>query len=245
MHAVKNKFKFILQKLLGYRTYLLVFALFKIRTLRWDKKEKDFFVFLNEIDPTKGMILDVGANLGIMTDHLSRKFQSTPILAIEPMPDNIEILKSLKKSRKWTRVELIEKAVGESAGSVTMILPNQGKTKMHGLSHVKCEEITDWNEGQEVKVELTTLDQLVDNRSVAAIKMDVENYEYQALLGAKSILSQSRPIIYLELWDNENRVKTFDLLKELNYSARVVENGQLVTFESGKHFQQNFLFLPN
>ncbi len=44
---MKNSLKYILQKLLGLKTYLYVFALVKIKTLRNDSKENDFFTFLS------------------------------------------------------------------------------------------------------------------------------------------------------------------------------------------------------
>ncbi|MEN9442625.1 MAG: hypothetical protein RLZ33_2702, partial [Bacteroidota bacterium] len=56
---------------MGFRTYLYVFAIFKIKTLRSDSKEKDFFHFLSLLEDGKGAVLDVGANIGIMTVHLA------------------------------------------------------------------------------------------------------------------------------------------------------------------------------
>ena len=222
-----------------------MFSKFKIATLKWDKKEGDFFMFLSKIKSEKGIILDVGANLGIMTAHLSHKFPNQTILAIEPMPDNLHVLHRLASEKRWKNVEFAEVAVGSESGWVTMILPELGKTKMQGLSHVKCDEITEWTVGQELEVPLSTLDDLVKGQHVSAIKMDVENYEYTALMGAKEILAKSKPILYIELWDNDNRQQCFQLLQEFGYSAHVVVNGTLVPYLKSKHKHQNFLFLSN
>jgi FkbM family methyltransferase len=242
---VKNTIKYILQQILGFRRYLYLFAKYKISTLKWDKKERDFFVFMNQVDSSSGLILDVGANLGIMTDHLAKKFKNNKVIAIEPMPDNLHVLHRLDVEQKWSNVEIVDQAVGAEKGWVTMILPNQGKTKMQGLSHVKCDEIVEWNEGQELEVALTTIDDLVGEQKVAAIKMDVENYEFAALKGATKTLENSKPAIYIELWDNENRTLCFVLLKEKGYLAYVVINSQLCLFDASLHAHQNFLFLPN
>ncbi len=64
---------------MGFRTYLYVFAIFKIKTLRSDPKEKDFFHFLSLLKDGKGAVLDIGANIGIMTVHLARKLPNSTV----------------------------------------------------------------------------------------------------------------------------------------------------------------------
>lgn len=245
LQAVKNIIKYILQQLLGYQRYLMVFSIWKIKTLRRDKKEGDFFQFMREIEKGEGVILDVGANIGIMSAHLSSNFPNNRILAVEPMPDNLEVLEQLQEKYNWQNVQVFAAAVGREPGTVTMILPNNGRTKMQGLSHVKCDDITEWNEGEEVEVEMTTLDEIAAGQKVLGIKMDVENYEYEALLGARELLTQHHPVLYLELWDNENRQKCFHFLKELGYSVYIVHKGSLQSFDAQIHSHQNFIFKAN
>lgn len=230
---------------MGFRTYLYVFALFKIKTLRSDSKEKDFFHFLSLLEDGKGAVLDVGANIGIMTVHLAQKLPNSTIHAFEPIPDNISVLNSIIAKFNLKKVKVHEIAIGEETGNIQMIMPNQGKTKMQGLSHVKHESITEWNEGEEFNVPLNTLDNLLNGELIQGIKIDIENFEYYALKGGKRILETNHPIIYAELWDNENRIKCFDLLKELNYSAHVVVENKLVSFDLKKHTNQNFIFISN
>ena len=235
--------KFILQKLLGYRRYLLIFAKFKVATLRIDGNEKDFFAFMKLLKQDGRPILDVGANIGIMTAHLSTTFPKSKIFAVEPMPDNSAVLKSVLS--KASNVVFHDVAVGNEKGSATMILPVNGATKMQGLSHIKTESITEWNEGAEVKVPLEKLDDLFGNENIQGVKMDVENFEYQALLGAEKIFTQNRPILYVELWDNENRKHCFELMSSWGYQAFVVDSKSLVPYNSEIHTQQNFIFQPN
>jgi hypothetical protein len=83
----------------------------------------------------------------------------------------------------------------------------------------------------------------LNGQPIQAIKIDVENFEYYALKGGKRILTDNKPIIYAELWDNENRTKCFELLTDLGYTTHVVENEELVHFESDKHIKQNFIFI--
>ncbi len=58
--------------------------------------------------------------------------------------------------------------------------------------------------------------------------MDVENFEYFVLEGGKELLKKHNPIIYTELWENENREKCFQLIKELDYEIKVLNDNNLV-----------------
>ena len=45
-----------------------------------------------------------------------------------------------------------------------------------------------------------TLDNLLKNEeNISIIKLDIENYEYYALLGAQNIINKHRPVIVIEL----------------------------------------------
>ena len=80
---------------MGFQTYLFVFALFKIKTLRTDAKEKDFFHFLSLLKDGQGAVLDIGANIGIMTVHLSQNLPNCEVHVFEPIPDNLSVLKRI------------------------------------------------------------------------------------------------------------------------------------------------------
>jgi len=233
--------KYILQTSLGYSGYLYRFAKYKIRTLRKDKKEGDFFAFLDAVEGD-GILLDVGANIGVMTYHMSRRFPASKVLAIEPIPTNFGVLSRIKEEYQLDNVELIPEAVGNEVKEIEMVLPTQGKVKMQGLAHVVHDSITEWNKGENYRVKCNTLDELVQGEKVSGIKMDIENFEYFALLGAERILSEDKPVVYLELWENENRDKCFSLLESKGYSVFINQNGQLVPFDPRKHKVQNFIF---
>lgn len=240
---MKNSVKYILQKILGLQRYLYVFALYKIKTLKRDKKENDFFTFLSLLKDGQGDVLDIGANIGIMTVHLAAQLPNTTIHAFEPMPANASILKKIIAHFRLNKAVVHEVALGESTGVAKMVLPLNGQTVMQGLSHVKHESITEWNDGHEVEVPLDQLDNIINGQVIQGIKIDVENFEYFALKGAQRILQTHHPIIYAELWDNTNRQLCFELLKGFNYRVFVSEKEQLVPFQPTLHTTQNFIFL--
>ena len=240
---MKNTIKYFLQQLFGYELYLFAFAIFKIKTLKNDSKEKDFFYFLNLIPTSNGVILDIGANLGIMTYYLSKKFSNNKVYAIEPVPSNLKVLEKIKKQFRLSNVTVFNIALGSEKQIATMILPKNHGTKMQGLSHIKHDSIELWNDGEEFEVEMNTLDMLFPNQEIKAIKIDVENFEYFVLKGGVQLLNDNKPLIYMELWNNDNRINCMNFLSNLNYECFVIENNQCVHFKVDHHKQQNFLFI--
>ena len=245
---MKTFVKYILQKILGLRSYLYVFALFIIVKLRWDKNEKDFFHFL-ELIPDGGTILDLGANIGVTSYHLSKKKPGSKILSFEPLTLNMETLKRIKKRFKLANVFEYQVAVGERSGTLEMVMPVINNVPMHGLSHVVHEENTENNTGLKYNVPVVCLDDFPElqkfEKPVTAIKMDVENFEFFVLKGAEHLIAENQPIIYCELWENNNRKKCIDLLNNLGYSALVLQKKELVPIEHATVEKHNFFFLPD
>jgi FkbM family methyltransferase len=240
---MKTAIKFVLHTLLGFQNYLYLFAKYKIEGLKRDKKEGDFFYFL-ELLPEGGMVLDIGANIGIMAIHLARDPKRT-VLAFEPMPHNLKTLKRIIDHYKARNVTIIDCALGNENGFTEMVMPRIGGVRMQGLSHVMHDSIEDNNIGDKVKVRVAKLDDLPEIQSplaITGIKMDVENFESFVLEGAVETIKKHHPVLYIELWDNDNRKRCFGLLSKLGYTTYVVEKGRLVLFE--KQEKQNFIFLP-
>ncbi|NOQ75341.1 MAG: FkbM family methyltransferase [Crocinitomix sp.] len=206
-----------------------------------DAKEKDFFAFMDAIEKD-GAIMDVGANIGIMTYHLATRFKDRKILAIEPMPDNFSILKQIVDKNKLDNVVLVPSAVGDEKAVLKMVLPLNGKVKMQGLAHVVHDSIDEWNEGEQIDVNCERLDDIANGEKIAGIKMDIENFEYFALKGAVDLLKRDKPVVYLELWENENRDKCFEFLRSLNYQAFIQTDNGLIPFDPASHQKQNFIF---
>lgn len=241
---MKKRIQKVLQSLLGFRRYLFVFALFKIRTLRRDQKEGDFMHFLSLL-PSDAKVLDIGANIGIMTAWLARHCHSGLVHAIEPIPENFETLSRVCRHYTFTNVRLHQFALGDCEGQLEMVMPEVQAVKMQGLSHVVHESIPDFNDGRRYAVPQHTLDNLREMMDgVHAIKIDVENFEYYVFKGGENMLRRFKPIIYCELWDNENRARCFELLTGMGYRIMVLVQGGLEEFRIDQHRHQNFFFLP-
>jgi len=245
---MKKALQAFLQRILGFERYLYVFSRFKIATLKWDgqDREGDFFQFLSLLD-AKMVVLDIGANIGIMTALIARTCPDGKVFAFEPVPENVRTLNKVVNHFGYSHVKVHPIALGPDHGEVQMAMPVLQGVKMQGLTHVQHQEI----EGYEAdavgyKVPQLPLDEVEDWREmkVGAIKMDVENYEQFVLQGALTLLDRDKPLIYCELWDNENRQKCFELLEGIGYQIKVVQDGKLVRFIPETHPNHNFFFFP-
>lgn len=245
---MKVKIKYLLQNVMGFQTYLFVFALFVIAKLRWDKKEKDFFHFLKLL-PEEGIILDIGANIGATSYYLSKSRPQSIVFSFEPLEVNMNILRRIKKMFKLENIIEFQMAVGDSNNMQEMVMPVVENVPMHGLSHVIHNEITELNSGIHYQVPMIRLDDFDHlhhlKERVSGIKIDVENFEYFALKGAENLIIKHKPIIYCELWDNHNRHKCIYYLNNLNYTAYVLENNKLLPLDDKMHYKHNFFFIYN
>lgn len=236
---MKNKIKYFLQRLLGFERYLYVFSLFKISTLKWDKNENHFFHFMQLLSPDS-LVIDVGANIGIMTALLGKKYPNIEIHSFEPIPENFNVLSRICNKLLIRNAHLYPIALGNKEGSLQMIMPILGDARQQGLSHV----VADPSEaGYAYEVAASTLDIIFkeNKRKIAGIKLDVENFEYYVLDGARQILAQHHPIVYVELWDNENRINCIRLLSEYNYKAYLFNGSRLELFTNQPG--HNFFFI--
>lgn len=212
---MKDLVRNLLQKLLTFRNYLFLFSLYSIRSVENGKYEREFMYFL-KIVKGKGVILDLGANIGITGVPLAKRFEDAEVHAFEPILENFATLERVVSYFKLSNLKLFNLALGNREGTLKMIMPIQGNSRMQGLCKA-LEEGSD-EKGIIYEVPVRRLDDLYpDLSTLSAIKIDVENFEYEVLKGGEQLLMRNKPIIYCELWDNENRRNVFGLLQSIGY----------------------------
>jgi len=198
--------------------------------------------------PDNSSVIDIGANIGIMTVHFAKKLRNSVVYAVEPVSENMKALERIIMFYRLKNVKTIKSALGDQNGEIEMVLPIIKSVKMQGLSHVLHPQIEGYENGDRFKVCVQKLDDLfldkISEKPLKAIKIDVENYEYFVLLGAKELLKRYHPYLYMELWDNDNREKCFKLLAEIGYRTKVIHKGKLIDFDKSTRKTQNFFFLP-
>lgn len=242
INRIKSSVKLFLQKILGFNTYLYIFSLLAINRVKY---EEEFHYFTGMIGD-KGIILDIGANIGITTALMAKKSKNAKIWAFEPIPENIKTLKRIVGHYKLKNVTIYEAALGEENGQLKMVMPIIDNVKMQGLSHVLEDNPDNPGESGSFYVvpvyKLDDLEELKSGEKIAAIKIDVENFEYHVLKGGEQILRDHKPVIYCELWDNEKKYLTIDFLKELGYKVKIYEKKKLVDYTDQS--VTNFFFVP-
>jgi len=242
---MKTTIKLVLQRIFGFKNYLFIFSLYIYATLKKNKKEGDFLHFLSML-PDNSTVLDIGANIGVMTVHIAKKLPNSNVVSFEPVPENLMTMRRLIKYFNLKNITIYDIALGNYEGTADIILPEHKKVKFQGLSHIEGVEGTENDTGIKYQVPIRRLDDIPELQSlkkrVSGIKIDVENYEYNVLAGAKDFLTRYKPIVYAELWDNQNRVDCLKLLIGIGYSVFILEKGNLVKFDATKHSTQNFFF---
>lgn len=146
------------------------------------------------------MMLDVGANIGIMTlAGAGRLNGDGEIHAFEPHPRVFENLSknthSLRTMYPRLVLKLQNQALSDFAGTTELLEPgdfsaNQGRARLseQGLSSV----------GQRITITTSTIDEYCFGRTVAVLKLDVEGHELAVLRGARQALAskQVRNVIF-------------------------------------------------
>jgi FkbM family methyltransferase len=224
-----NPFKRITQHILisafGFRRYLYLVALARIRTIALLRYEEDFLFFLTLI-PKGCVILDIGANTGVTTFFLARANPGSVIHSFEPVPDNLESLEKVVTHFKLNAV-VHRFGLGERPGKIPMIMPVIGGVPRHALCQVD-DGTSKYHDGIRFDVEIRRLDDIAalhDSSNVKAIKIDTENFEHSVFSGALDLLRRCRPVIFSELSEDKHRV--INLLEGMGYDLLCYKQGGL------------------
>jgi len=242
---MERRIQHLLQRLLGFHRYLYVFSRFKAATLRFDRNERDV-LRLVELMPRDAVVLDIGANIGIMTVHLSRRVDRGRLHAFEPVPDNLEVLREIVRRRRLGNVTVHGIALGDSSDTLEMVMPLESSVRMQGLSRVLTGGELDPLSGEHYHVSQRRLDDIEDlaGVDVAGIKVDVEDFEQFVFAGGRSLIERCRPIVYTELVAGENRRVSMDFFAELDYAVGVANGDDLVAWDPARHTKHNFFMFP-
>lgn len=131
-----------------------------------------------------GAIVDVGANIGVYTLNF-RERSAAPIVAFEPDPASFDLLSRNVSNNALPSVTIRRAACGDAPGRQRFCGGINGAMVVAG-------------EG-DAEVAVVRLDDALDGRRIALIKIDCEGYEWQVLSGARALIETQQPLLFVEL----------------------------------------------
>ncbi|MDQ6600386.1 FkbM family methyltransferase [Bacillus salipaludis] len=153
--------------------------------------------------PNQGVIYDIGANIGNHTLFFSKYMKPNRIFSFEPSKELFEVLTNNIRINKIDNVQLYNSAVGEKEEKGILNF----NTTNSGASNIEVK--------QDGNIQIIKIDNL-EIESPDFIKIDVEGFEYNVLKGMNKTLQKNRPVIWIEIQD-ENYYNVDSFLNEHGY----------------------------
>lgn len=164
----------------------------------------------------KGGVLDIGANTGLFGRIVANRNPDCTVVCFEPVQRYYDYM----VSKAPLNVRCIRTALGSgtSQGSVDLHCASENL----GWNTLVTEKCDDDNAGHIETVPIAALDSFEDINP-SFIKIDVEGYESQVLIGGMDTIKRNMPVMLVEigwgpnnpLWDDELAV--FEELFEMGY----------------------------
>lgn len=136
--------------------------------------------------PKNGTFVDIGAHIGSILSAVHHHAPDAKIIAFEADPSKIKHLKS-----RYPYCELFDVALGEREGTAEF----QINTSASGYNSLVIEK---GKSLPSISVRVTALDDLLGDRAVDLMKIDVEGAELGVLIGGEKLIQNNKPTIMFE-----------------------------------------------
>ncbi|HEY5793737.1 MAG TPA: FkbM family methyltransferase [Bosea sp. (in: a-proteobacteria)] len=196
--------------------------------------DKDFAV-ISKIDFSNGIMIDVGANHGQSIETAKLYRPDISIVSFEP---NIILANALiERYRGDGKVEIRPIGLADCSGSFELHVPSYRGYVYDGLASLDRTEAEGWlspdtiygfrESNLKIDTHLCSVETL-DEQDLrpSFIKIDVQGFELQVLIGAKNTLEQFKPAIMLENGSRNSEI--MDFLSKYDYRQCYVDNDKLV-----------------
>lgn len=182
--------------------------------------------------------LDVGANIGFYTLHMAQCVgPSGKVIAIEPEPENFDLLEHNVSRNEFDNVELHRVAASSQEGSAELEI-NRENLGMHRITE-------NTSESETIRIPTVPIEQLVgEGTQVKFVKLDVEGHELEALKGMAAIIEGSKDLKFLIEFNPSSLVASGthprDLLEFLSEFGFVYEIAGTNSPVSAQYLLENF-----
>jgi FkbM family methyltransferase len=213
--------------------------------------EPDFSIFSYFDNPSE-TVLDLGANTGLAAASIYRSGARAAVLSFEPNPRHRRVL-SLMRDRMPGRFDFKQVGLGSSRSTLRFYTPVIEGQPLDTLTTAAPEASLDWAIPENLLIHcmdllpditspriqfceeewhVDTLDAVLQAGGfgvtvdrIAALKVDVEGHEAEALRGALGTIEAHRPLVMVE---GANRDKSVDqFLRSLGYIYADYVDGRL------------------
>jgi len=166
------------------------------------------------------------------------------VYAIEPVPDNVDLLKRNIELNKYTNIEVYQLAIGSKDGLAPCYI-----AKARNLSTL-IKQISHAEKGgyvKEIEVKLTTIDDFLKDKPYPnKIRMDVEGYEYEIIKGMNETLEACLPLeifieFHFDLLGKEKSLEILRILKEADFEISDITNEQRLVGARQHRFLANIV----
>ncbi|HIP32017.1 MAG TPA: FkbM family methyltransferase [Crocinitomicaceae bacterium] len=236
--------KKILFKLMSQQAYLKTlhrgfYFMYNLGLLKKDERFK-YHYLIQDIIEDDYTVVDIGANLGYFSKNFAKLTPRGKVLSIEPVKPFFDVLSSFMKKYKYA--EVVNYALGNESGTITMVMPESNGMIRTGLPHIaESEEEKKQHKTHEVEIVkgselLSTFDK------IDYIKCDIEGYELVVFNEIKKVVAEMKPIVQIEIGpDNEKAM--FDYFDSLDYAQYGVADFKFVKESRTQKEQGDFLFV--
>lgn len=167
-------------------------------TRRFDSEKSELTDLLREIKPDD-VFFDIGANTGLYTLFAAKHCPAADVVAFEPYPPNVRLLKHDTEQNNLENVDVRREALSDSMGTVEFDQPEQ-EDAGYGSGSIQARS---GNSHSTVEVPAKSGDELISNDEIPVpniIKIDVEGAEPLVVEGMKSALSNPDcRLVYCEI----------------------------------------------
>ena len=149
--------------------------------------EPDLVAIIRANFPAGGVFLDIGANEGVFSIVAAKT--ASRVIAVEPQSRLIPVIHENLRLNGIENVTIIRAAISDQPGTGTLHLASDMNNASTALSlHTRYSTMTE-------TTPLMSLTELFDQLSLETVdfmKMDIEGYEYEAILGSPEIFQKQR-----------------------------------------------------
>lgn len=166
-------------------------------------------------------VVEVGAHIGYIALFFSHLVGPRGrVVTFEPGENNLPYVRA--NVAPHANVRLVEKAVGDRAATMKLNLEDLTGQNNSLIDHFEGLAANQRaaavpTEVRAVDVEVVTLDAFcaAEGLRPALVKIDVEGFEHEVLLGAREVLATHRPVVMVEVQRHAEAI--VDLLRGLGY----------------------------